>query len=198
MELDSYSVGARADTFIDDTPVNAGINATWKAEDGSFDSIRVLLGAGDPAVPKGVEGTTTQDFRLLDGSTRQVELPSISSGKGNGEDKTRVSVGATLTGEPIGISDSPEFSVKPSVSAAVGTDGETTATTLRGTVGVENLDANVTLGSDGSVTGSAKEPTTTLEGTKNNASTGSINSGVLRENNGGPAAPTLPAPPTWP
>lgn len=61
---------------------------------------------------------------------------------------------------------------------------------MRATLGVPEHDASVTYGANGFSAGFRESPLS-LEGTRGNQSTGALNVGVLRENNGGPSAPTL-------
>lgn len=189
MDIESYTVGARIDAPINDTPANIGVDATWNG-DGAFDAIRARFGFGDPSTPNGIEGTATEPFVLLDGATRDVNLPTISAGESDEEESTRLSLGATLTGESISLSSEPDLSIKPSFSAAVGTDGRSSDATLRATLGVPENDASVTYGTDGFSAVFRQSPES-LEGTRSNQSTSALNAGVLRENNDGAAAPTL-------
>jgi hypothetical protein len=149
MSIESYSVGARVDTPFQDAPLNVSADATWKANMGALDSVRVLVGLGDTRAPKGVESKTQQAMTMADGSVRQIELPRISAERRADDNSTRTSLGVTVTGASAELLASPALKVQPSATVAVGSNGKDSAVTARATLGWPKFDTNVTLGKEG-------------------------------------------------
>jgi hypothetical protein len=160
MDLDSYTVGMRVDTPVHDTPFSVQADATFKAGSGALDAVRVRAQFGDTSPGKMVESTTTQAYTMADGSVRQIVMPRFSSEQRAKDDSTRVSVGATLSGTPVALSASSNPTLRPSVTLAVGSNGQDTAATVRASVGstTDNLETSITLGRDGFGAAKVKAP----------------------------------------
>jgi hypothetical protein len=151
MNLDSYTLGARVDTPLHDSTVSIEADATFKADSGALDGARVRVQFGDSSPPKMVESTTTQAWTMADGSVRQIEMPRFSSERLAQGERTRVSVAATLTGSPTAVSASSSPTLRPSVTVAVGTNGQAVASTVRASLGSspDMLETSITLGRNG-------------------------------------------------
>jgi hypothetical protein len=146
MSIESYSVGARVDTPYQDSSLNISADATWKANSGALDSVRVRVGLGDTQAPKGVESKTRQAMTMADGSVRQIELPRISAERRAEDNSTRASLGVSVTGASTSVS--PGLKVQPSVTVAVGSNGKESAVTARATVGVTKVDPSARQGNE--------------------------------------------------
>jgi hypothetical protein len=108
MGVESYSVGADVQTG-DDVSLGGSITAT---PDNGVDGFQVGVQIGDDSAPEGVESTHTQAWRMLDGSMRDIELPSISA---EPEDKSdKVTVAGTALFEPTG--EGTDFEAQPHAS----------------------------------------------------------------------------------
>jgi hypothetical protein len=137
MGVESYAVGADVE-YPNDVSVGGAITAT---PDKGVDGFNVGFQVGDTSAPEGVESTVTQQWRLLDGSMRDIDLPRISA-KPKDED-TRASIGATAVFEPVG--EDAGVTAQPHVSLSAGTNERgDDALLLRGGVTLPDAGAQFT------------------------------------------------------
>jgi hypothetical protein len=108
MGVESYSLGADVHTG-DGVSLGGSITATPES---GVDGFQVGLQIGDDSAPQGVESTHTQAWRMLDGSLRDIELPSISAEPEDTSD--RVTVAGTALFEPTG--EGTDFEAQPHAS----------------------------------------------------------------------------------
>lgn len=110
---------------------------------GAIDGIQVKF---ESAPSKGVKvlGTTTQDYQLADGTTRKIELPSISTKHDAGVD--RAGLGVTAIFKPTDLATSPKIIGTPFVGVAVGENakGQVAGTVQAGM----NINGGITMGAE--------------------------------------------------
>ncbi len=125
LQFSGASVGIVRPTSPDSQlSVNAQVNANNGVIDGG--QVNVTFGARPGGEVR--QTTTTQDFRLMDGSVRSVELPAITTDRPDpGVDRT--AVGVTVTGTPQQVVGDPlNVTATPQASLAVG--GNANGTTV--------------------------------------------------------------------
>ena len=116
MSIESFALGAGVE-YGDDVSVGAAVTATPGE---GLDGFNVRLQVGNTNHPEGVESTVTQQWRMPDGSVRNIDLPRISA---KPEDKgERGSVGVTALFEPVG--EDAGVTVQPHVSLSAATNEE--------------------------------------------------------------------------
>jgi hypothetical protein len=137
MGVESYALGADVE-YPNDISIGGSITAT---PDKGVDGINVGIQIGDTDAPEGVESTTTQQWRLLDGSVREIDLPRISAEKKDEDPKA--SIGATAVFEPVGEDTGVTAQPHVSLSAGTNTRGDD-ALLLRGGVTLPDAGAQFT------------------------------------------------------
>jgi hypothetical protein len=114
MGVESYALGADVE-YPNDVSLGGTITATPGE---GVDGFNIGIQIGDTSTPEGVESVVTQSWRLLDGSTREIDLPRISAKKAN--DDARAAVGVTALFEPLG--EDAGLTAQPHVSLSAGLD----------------------------------------------------------------------------
>ncbi len=137
MSVESFALGAGIE-YGDDVSVGGAVTAT---PDDGLDGFNVKAQVGDTTAPEGVESTVTQQWRLLDGSVRNVDLPRISAKPE--DDEGRGAIGVTALFEPVG--EDAGITAQPHVSLSAGTNERgDDAVSLRGGVTLPDAETQVT------------------------------------------------------